>query len=717
MEPMTPPRRWPCLPPRQTPFPRSWVALLLCLPFAWPAVADPTTIRTRKFDAANLAAAREWQRESREVLFRLMLGGQRPDPVPFAVQILRRDQPSGSPYRLEQLSFQSTSSRRAQAWLAVPTNESAPVGAVLALHGHGGTGEDVIRGRGLYWYGRALAEMGYVVIAPNIGQHTLQQTNWSLMGERTWDALRCLDYLATRPEVDTNRFAVVGLSLGGETAMYVGALDERVKLTCSSGWLTTVDNMKQSHCPCWNFPGLEQHFDFADIFACVAPRTLILELGEQERAPGGFPVNIGSTAFDEIRLAYQLFAAAGQAQLEVHSGGHVFSGRRLNAPLAAALGLPHGNRPTQPGSIERGYLQAVTRELLIGSQVTADDGTILYTPDGKGNYRALWTRDFAYMVENAGALIPIEHIEAGIRYLIRGIRADGAAPDRVRPDGVAVYIAGPENAPMGRPNLDNAQFLAILIDECLRRVPTNRAQSLFDEWSAPLDRALDYVPRTETGLVWNDPADPHSPYGFTDTVGKTGELFFESLLYWTACQRMESWHRDYGHRERALELARRAARIVEALPRLWDNDRGAFLAASQDCRQLDVWGNAYAVYLDFPMAHRRNRVLDFLTSHHDQFVWRGQVRHLPSGEYWQRLLIPIEPDRYQNGAYWATASGWMMYALAQTQPELARRMWHQLLTDFQANGVCECIHGEYRQLHSYVVSATNPLAGARRLGW
>ena len=72
--------------------------------------------------------------------------------------------------------------------------------------------------------------MGYVVIAPDVGQHELQHTNWSLMGERTWDALRCLDYLVTLPEVDADRLAVAGLSLGGETTMYVAALDERIKI-------------------------------------------------------------------------------------------------------------------------------------------------------------------------------------------------------------------------------------------------------------------------------------------------------------------------------------------------------------------------------------------------------------------------------------------------------------------------------------------------------
>ena len=158
------------------------------------------------------------------------------------------------------------------------------------------------------------------------------------MGERTWDALRCLDYVVTLPEVDASRLAVAGLSLGGETTMYVAALDERLQAACSSGWLTTVANMKNGHCPCFNFPGLEENFDFSDIFACVAPRTLVCELGELERAPGGFPAAIGRQALEEIRAAYRVFNAESNVTLTVHPGPHVFSGQDFLPKLRAALG-------------------------------------------------------------------------------------------------------------------------------------------------------------------------------------------------------------------------------------------------------------------------------------------------------------------------------------------------------------------------------------------
>ena len=681
--------------------------------------------RQLRFGATEVSAARSWQASSRQKLFELMMGGRRPDAVPLNPERLSHETNVADGLVLEEWSFQSLPDRRVHAWLALPQQREGRVGAVLALNGHGGSGEQVIRGQGLYWYGRALAELGYVVIAPDIGQHTLQHTNWSLMGERTWDALRCLDYLATRPEVDPNRLAVAGLSLGGETTMYVAALDERVKLACSSGWLTIVENMKTGHCPCWNFPGLEEHFDFADVFACVAPRQLVVEVGELERAPGGFPVPVARSAFAEIMPAYRAFEAVTNLELVVHPGGHVFHGVRFWDRLGQVLGMPGPGGTVVPAaaptsravSTEVAWLEDRARLLVAGCRVQADDGTVLFTPDGKGNYRALWTRDFAYMVENAGDLLDPGQVEAAIRYLVKGIRADGAAPDRVRPDGVPVYVAGPEDHPLGEPNLDNAMFLAIAVDEHLKRLPARDRLALWREWSEPLVRALNYVPRSPAGLVFNDPQKPHSPYGFTDTVGKTGELLFESLLYWTASRRVAGWLDRFGETTAATALRQRAADIAAALARLWDEPAGAFLAASVDCRQLDIWGNAYAVWLDFPLGDRRERVLDFLRDRRAQFVWQGQVRHLLAGEHWQRLLTPVQPERYQNGAYWATASGWMMWALAQRDPALGRKLWTDLLTDFQQHGVFECVNEGYRQLDSYVVSAANPLAAARRLGY
>lgn len=303
------------------------------------ATSQATSGRKLGFVASTRTSATEWQKAARAKLSELMLGGRMPERVPLDVQVLREIAVPAGGYKLEEVMLQTLADRRVRAWVASPRAGTARVGGVLALHGHGGSGEQVVRGESLYWYGRALAEMGYVVVAPDIGQHDLQHADWSLMGERVWDALRCVDYLVERPDVDADKLAVCGLSLGGEAAMYVGALDERLKVVASSGWLTTVANMKQGHCPCWSFPGLEEHFDFADIFACIAPRALICELGEKEQAPGGFPVEVGRAAFAHLQRAYEVFRAKDAVTFTVHSAGHVFNGRDFWKPWQDVAGL------------------------------------------------------------------------------------------------------------------------------------------------------------------------------------------------------------------------------------------------------------------------------------------------------------------------------------------------------------------------------------------
>lgn len=290
------------------------------------------------------------------------MGGRKPERVPLEAKILQRVEATNGLYVMEELSLQTLPDRRVHAWLALPKKLSGKVAGVLALHGHGGTGSQIVRGESLYGYGRELVERGFAVISPDIGQHTLQHTNSTLMGERTWDALRCLDYLETRPEVDVSRLAVAGLSLGGETTMYVAALDERIKAACSSGWLTTVANMKNSHCPCWNSPGLAENFDFADIFACVAPRPLVLEIGAKERAPGGFPVEIARPVFEEIRTAYRVFGAETNAVLDVHPSGHVFHGEVFWPRLDRALGItPQARRFQQAANNAAAASEAFAR--------------------------------------------------------------------------------------------------------------------------------------------------------------------------------------------------------------------------------------------------------------------------------------------------------------------------------------------------------------------
>jgi len=382
------------------------------------------------------------------------------------------------------------------------------------------------------------------------------------------------------------------------------------------------------------------------------------------------------------------------------------------AMSAAACRSPEQRQVAVVSADDIAWLEAEARRQLAGCVIEARDGTPLYTPDGQGHYAALWTRDFAYMVENAHDLIPADRVRRGILYLLAGQREDGCIPDRVQADGLAVYSAGPLGKPLGDPPTDNSQFMVKLVADYVRATGD---LDFFRGVAGKLVRAMDFAPRSRDGLVTIDPARPHSPYGFTDTIAKTGELLFSSLLYWEASRRLASLFEKAGDAARGGEFEARAASIERNLVSLWDEKVGMFMAASVDCRQIDIWGNAYAVYAGFPLGPKRERIIHYLAGNYSRVIYRGQVRHLPEPEVWGKTLIPVAPETYQNGAYWGTASGWIAFALKERRPDLAALLIRALITDYKRRGAYECVNAGYEKLRDYVVSVVNPLGALRRM--
>jgi dipeptidyl aminopeptidase/acylaminoacyl peptidase len=162
-------------------------------------------------------------------------------------------------YSRYDIEVNSTKTRRTRVVLTVPRPLDAKAPAVVCIHGHGGQRNIVYEEKSPYrGFARVLAENGFVTISTDVGQHEVFEEGRMLMGERLWDVMRCVDYLLTRKEVDRERIGCAGLSLGGEMAMWLGAMDTRIKVSVSSGFLTTVENLRQGHCPCWDFPGFTQ---------------------------------------------------------------------------------------------------------------------------------------------------------------------------------------------------------------------------------------------------------------------------------------------------------------------------------------------------------------------------------------------------------------------------------------------------------------------------
>ena len=215
--------------------------------------------------------------------------------------------------------------------------------------------------------------------------------------------------------------------------------------------------------------------------------------------------------------------------------------------------------------------------------------------------------------------------------------------------------------------------------------------------------------------MYSDSTPPHSPYGFTDCVAKTGLLCMETLILWEALGALASRKALYDLDVRREEDTR--ASIGAALGRTFtDPATGLLYSAMGVCHQLDLWASCYALYLDFPLPeNQRDRIARYLIDNYGAVVQKGQLRHLPAGEYWEALFEPVEKGTYQNGAFWATPIEWLVAALSRCDKVLAEIALGDLLKDFETRGIYECVNGDYVKLDTYVVSATNARAAKRWL--
>jgi hypothetical protein len=284
---------------------------------------DPAAPRHRamKYTPGSHQKAVAWQKELRRRFYGLLkLDDLLKAKIPLAPKTLTSEDRPG--YIHQEIEINSTPGRRIKAIVTIPRSGTPPYPAVVCIHGHGGSRYVVYDRSNVYkGFAAALAESGYVTIATDVGQHEVYETGRTLMGERLWDVRRCLDYLESMLEVDKTAIGCAGLSLGGEMAMWLAAMDERVAACVSSGFLTVMDQMEHDHCMCWKFDGLRELVDFADIYSLVAPRPLQCQNGLAE-SPTMFVVPLARQAMKEIRLIYSDLGKTDNVSLAVHRGEH-----------------------------------------------------------------------------------------------------------------------------------------------------------------------------------------------------------------------------------------------------------------------------------------------------------------------------------------------------------------------------------------------------------
>lgn len=213
-------------------------------------------------------------------------------------------------YTLERLVLDLNGQEPVPAILLIPKKRAPRTPGLLFIHWHAGMydlgKEQLIQGvKAQPAYAPVLAEKGIVTLAIDswcFGERKQvsdggqgEQDAFKLMlwrgqvlyGMMMFDEFRALDYLAGRPEVDSERLGAFGMSMGSTKAWWLAALDPRVKVCIDVCCLTDYEELIRAHRLkehgiYYYVPSLLKHFQTAEINELIVPRAHLSVNGRRD---------------------------------------------------------------------------------------------------------------------------------------------------------------------------------------------------------------------------------------------------------------------------------------------------------------------------------------------------------------------------------------------------------------------------------------------------
>jgi Acetyl xylan esterase (AXE1) len=162
----------------------------------------------------------------------------------------------------------------------------------------------------------------------SVPEHTIMGAQAELIGEGLaryfiWDAMRSLDYLASRPDVDPTRLGASGCSGGGALTTFLGGMDPRLKVVIPGCYPSSFQLLFASGGPDSEmvFPDeLGSGLDTADFVEESAPTPWLLQSTEHDEyhfTPAGVRL-----VYEEARNWYGLYGAKDKVGFMVGPGSH-----------------------------------------------------------------------------------------------------------------------------------------------------------------------------------------------------------------------------------------------------------------------------------------------------------------------------------------------------------------------------------------------------------
>ncbi|MFN0088134.1 MAG: alpha/beta hydrolase family protein [Blastocatellia bacterium] len=142
-------------------------------------------------------------------------------------------------------------------------------------------------------------------------------------GVEAWNAIRALDYLAARPEVDQSRVGATGISGGGIGTFWIAAIDDRVKAAAPVSGLGDLtfyagEDGISRHCDCFFFYN-SARWNWTTVAALACPRPMLFVNSDHDTY---FPMPNNERISARLERLYSLFGASDLVDAVISVGGH-----------------------------------------------------------------------------------------------------------------------------------------------------------------------------------------------------------------------------------------------------------------------------------------------------------------------------------------------------------------------------------------------------------
>lgn len=302
-----------------------------------------TTARLADAALADVKTLDDWQRQRpvlREQLLEML--GLSPLPERTELHATVTGTVEHDEFVVEKLHFQSRPGLYVTANFYRPKVVDKPLPTILYLCGHGNVKIDGVSygSKASYQHHPAwFAREGYCCLILDTlqlgeieGLHhgTYREGMWwwpargyTPAGVEAWNAVRALDYLETRPEVDMKKIGVTGRSGGGAYTWWLAGIDDRPACLIPVAGITdlenhVVDGCIEGHCDCMYMVNTYQ-WDFPTLAALAAPRPLLFSNSDKDKI---FPLDGVVRTHAKMKKIYELYGAADKLGLLITEGPH-----------------------------------------------------------------------------------------------------------------------------------------------------------------------------------------------------------------------------------------------------------------------------------------------------------------------------------------------------------------------------------------------------------